>query len=90
MSGLVYTMSMKIPEGLQVPSNVKDSLDEALLVAEGLTGLASESLKKAGRAAFDKSFFAILVGVSVFFIVASLVISLVGDRSKLRSSDGKN
>lgn len=89
MSGLVYTLSMKIPEGLQVPSNVTDSLDEALLVAQGLTGQASESLKEAGRAAFDESFFAILVGVTVFFAVASLVIGLIGGRAKLRSSGDK-
>jgi len=34
MSGLVYTLSMKIPVGIKVPANVKDSLDEALLAAE--------------------------------------------------------
>lgn len=88
ISGLVYTLSMKIPEGLQVPSNVKDSLDEALLVAEGLTGPASESLKEASRVAFDESFITILVGVSAFFVITSVVIGLVG-RAKLRSSEGK-
>lgn len=87
MSGLVYTLAMKIPEGLQVPANVKDSLDEALLVAEGLSGQASEALEEAGRAAFDVSFFVILIGVSVFFVVTSLVIGLIGGRSKQKSSE---
>lgn len=56
ISGLVYTLAMNIPEGLQVPANVKDSLDEALLVADGLPVQASEALKAAGRLAFDQSF----------------------------------
>ncbi|MFB5269357.1 MFS transporter [Paenibacillus enshidis] len=86
MSGLVYTLTMKIPAGLQVPANVKDSLDEALMVAEGLPGQAAEALKAAGRAAFDESFFAILVGVTVFFAIASLVICWVGARSKQRKT----
>ncbi|RUT40332.1 MFS transporter [Paenibacillus anaericanus] len=86
ISGLVYTLAMKIPAGIQVPANVKDSLDEALLVAEGLPVQASEALKEAGRTAFDESFFAILVWVTVFFAVTSLVIGLVGARSKQRET----
>ncbi|MBT2770913.1 MFS transporter [Halomonas sp. ISL-60] len=86
MSGLVYTLTMKIPVGLEVPANVKDSLDEALLAAEGLTGQASEALKEAGRAAFDQSFLAILVGVAALFIIASVVIGLTGARSKQKGT----
>ncbi|MGQ3480165.1 MFS transporter [Paenibacillus sp. TY11] len=86
MSGLVYTLTMKIPVGLNVPANVKDSLDEALLVAEGLPAQASEMLKEAGRTAFDESFFAIIAGVTVFLVVASVVIGLVGALSKQKES----
>lgn len=60
MSALVYSLSMKIPSGLKVPAVVKDSLDEALLVAEGLPPQAAEALKEAGRTAFDHSFFMII------------------------------
>ncbi|MGG1637450.1 MFS transporter [Paenibacillus sp. NRS-1760] len=88
ISGLVYTLAMNIPEGLQVPANVKDSLDEALLVADGLPVQASEALKAAGRLAFDQSFFVILLGLSVFFAITSLVILWIGNRSK-QSSSGK-
>ncbi|MVO98243.1 MFS transporter [Paenibacillus lutrae] len=87
LSGLVFTLSMKIPEGLQVPANVKDSLDDTLLVAERLSGQASEALKEAGRTAFDESFFAILVGVALFFGIASLVIGMAGARSKHKRMD---
>lgn len=84
LSGLVYTLSMKIPAGLNVPVNVKDSLDEALLAAEGLNGTASEALKQAAKTAFDHSFSAVIAGVTVFLVVASLIILLIGARSKKR------
>lgn len=82
MSGLVYTLSMKIPVGIDVSANAKDSLDEALLAAEGLAGHASEALNEAGRTAFDQSFVAILAGVAALFMIASLIIGLTGARSK--------
>ncbi|KQY87968.1 MFS transporter [Paenibacillus sp. Root52] len=82
LSGLVYTLSMKIPTGLDVPSNVKDSLDEALIVAEGLPGSASETLKQAARFAFDQSFSAVIAAVTVLLVVSSIIIILIGARSK--------
>ncbi|UHA73301.1 MFS transporter [Paenibacillus sp. 481] len=86
MSTLVYTLSMKIPAGLQVPPIVSDSLDEALLVAEGLPIQAAETLKEVGRAAFEQSFLVIIAGVTAFLVVASLIIHLAGARSKKRES----
>jgi DHA2 family multidrug resistance protein-like MFS transporter len=65
-----------------VPAIVKDSLDEALLVAEGLPPQAAEALKEAGRTAFDHSFIIILAGVTVFLAAASLIVRLAGGRSK--------
>jgi DHA2 family multidrug resistance protein-like MFS transporter len=82
MSTLVYTLAMKVPSGLNVSANVKDSLDEALLVAEGLPAQAAEALKAAGRSAFDQSFFVIIAGVTVFLVLASLIVLWAGARSK--------
>ncbi|MGN7470775.1 MFS transporter [Brevibacillus sp. SAFN-007a] len=82
LSGLMYSLSMIIPEGLQVPANVKDSLDEALLVAEDLPVQASEALRAAGRAAFDESFSFVLVGLSVFFALAALAMEWMIARSR--------
>lgn len=84
LSGLVYSLSMIIPKGIQVPANVKDSLDEALIAAEGLPVQAAEALKEAGRSAFDTSFFYILIGLSVFFSLAALVMEWMGARARLR------
>ncbi|OXM13997.1 MFS transporter [Paenibacillus herberti] len=82
LAGFVYSLSMVIPEGLQVPANVKDSLDEAIMAADGLPAEASEALIAAGRTAFDDSFFVILMGIAIFFALASLSISLIGARAK--------
>lgn len=86
MSTLVYTLSMKIPSGLNVPANVKDSLDEALLAAENLPTQAAEALKAAGHSAFDHSFIVIITGVAAFLAAASLIVFLAGTLSKKRSA----
>ena len=86
MSALMYTLAMKVPLGLNVPAKVKDSLDEALLVAEDLPAQAAEALKDAGRSAFDQSFFVIIAGVAVFLVVASLTVHLAGARSKKKGA----
>ncbi|SDT05716.1 MFS transporter, DHA2 family, multidrug resistance protein [Paenibacillaceae bacterium GAS479] len=87
LSGLIYSLNMVIPQGLQVPANVKDSLDEALIAAEGLPTGASEALIVAGRTAFDDSFIVILMGLAIFFAVASLSIGLIGARSKQKMAE---
>ncbi|ASA20185.1 MFS transporter [Paenibacillus donghaensis] len=86
MSALVYSLAIKVPSGLNVPAVVRDSLDEALLVAESLPAPAAEALQEAGRAAFDQSFFVIIAGVTVFLLVASLVIGLAGGRSREKAA----
>ncbi|MCP1133736.1 MFS transporter [Paenibacillus polysaccharolyticus] len=87
LSGLVYTLTMKIPTGLTVPVNVKDSLDEALIVAEGLPGTDSETLKQAARFAFDQSFFAVIVALIVLLVVASLSMLWIGSRSMKKAEE---
>ncbi|MCM3749497.1 MFS transporter [Paenibacillus pasadenensis] len=86
LSGLIYSLSMAVPQGLNVPGNVKDSLDEALIAAEGLPAQASEALKEAGRSAFDTSVFFVLIGLSVFFALSALVVARVGARSKAKAA----
>ncbi|WP_240037287.1 MFS transporter [Paenibacillus amylolyticus] len=87
LSGLVYTLTMKIPTGLNVPVNVKDSLDEALIVAERLTVSASETLKQAARFAFDQSFSAVIVALIVLLLVASLSMLWIGSRSMKKAEE---
>ncbi|MNE91709.1 hypothetical protein D3C80_1893530 [compost metagenome] len=77
---------MKVPSDLQVPAMVKDSLDEALLVAESLPSQAAAALQAAGRFAFDHSFFMIITGLAVFLAAASLIVRLTGARSQKREA----
>ncbi|GGG04279.1 MFS transporter [Paenibacillus albidus] len=86
MSALGYSLAMKVPSDLQVPAMVKDSLDEALLVAESLPSQAAAALQAAGQFAFDHSFFMIITGVAVFLAAASLIVRLTGDRSQKREA----
>ncbi|MEC0124986.1 MFS transporter [Paenibacillus pabuli] len=90
MSTLVYTLAMKIPAGISVPANVKDSLDEALLAAESLPADSAESLKIAAFAAFDQSFFVVIAGVTLFLLVAALVMGLVALHLKRSKSKAAN
>ncbi|MCM3132970.1 hypothetical protein M3629_09240 [Paenibacillus polysaccharolyticus] len=78
---------MKIPTGLKVPVNVKDSLDEALIVAERLPGSASETLKQAARFAFDRSFSAVIVAIIVLLVVVSLSMLWIGSRSMKKAEE---
>jgi len=82
MSTLFYTLAMKIPVGISVPVNAKDSLDEALIAAESLPAASAESLKNAAFAAFDQSFFVVIAGVTVFLFIAALIMSWVAVRLK--------
>lgn len=82
MSTLFYTLAMKIPAGISVPANAKDSLDEALIAAESLPAASAESLKNAAFAAFDQSFFVVIAGVTVFLFIAALIMSWVAVRLK--------
>ncbi|MNW68227.1 hypothetical protein D3C74_469430 [compost metagenome] len=66
---------------------MKDSLDEALIVAEGLPGTASETLKQAARFAFDQSFFAVIVALIVLLVVASLSMLWIGSRSMKKAEE---
>ncbi|MFE6073799.1 MFS transporter [Paenibacillus sp. NPDC057886] len=88
MSTLVYTLAMRIPEGISVPANVKDSLDEALLASESLPTEYAESLKVAAIAAFDQSFFVVIAGLTLFLLAAALIMSWVALRLKHSKRNG--
>ncbi|PIH60678.1 MFS transporter [Paenibacillus sp. LK1] len=88
MSTLVYTLAMRIPEGMSVPVNVKDSLDEALIAAESLPTESAELLKSAAFAAFDHSFFVVIAGLTLFLLVAALLMSWVALRLKRSKRNG--
>jgi MFS transporter, DHA2 family, multidrug resistance protein len=74
-----YAMSLALPESAAaLPEVVRDSLDEALLVAESLDLESAAALRDAGRAAFTDALRAVLVGISALWLGTGAVI--VGSR----------
>ena len=72
----VYAASMIIPAGMQVPAMVSDSLDEALIAAEGMSTESAATLAALARAAFDQGFVAVLAASALLLLVAAVVVRL--------------
>ena len=72
----VYAASMVIPAGMQVPAMVSDSLDEALIAAEGMSTESAATLTALARGAFDQGFVAVLAASALLLLVAAVVVRL--------------
>lgn len=59
LMSFVYGMSLRLPSA-ELPARVRDSLDDALLVAEGLAPEVASRLVELARQAFDQAFVAVL------------------------------
>jgi DHA2 family multidrug resistance protein-like MFS transporter len=57
----VYTAFVVLPEGAGISAIARDSLDEALILAEKLSPDVAESLVALARTAFEKAFVAVVV-----------------------------
>ncbi|WP_137937370.1 MFS transporter [Chitinivorax sp. B] len=66
---LVYSLSFRLPPGLEAPTIVRDSLDEALLIATSLAPEQAAALSQFAKMAFDHAF------VAVTFVTSSLLIA---------------
>ncbi|RLP27601.1 MFS transporter [Mesorhizobium sp. YM1C-6-2] len=75
MSAL-YTYAMIVPEGMSVAPQARDSLDEALILANGLAADQSASLAALARAAFDQAFFGVIVAAIVLLLLVAAAIGL--------------
>jgi DHA2 family multidrug resistance protein-like MFS transporter len=65
----LYTRAFQIPESLShIPQVVRDSLDEAFIVAEGLPPDQADSLVSLGKSAFEQGFVGVMI-VSVIILV---------------------
>lgn len=73
-----YTRLTVIPAGLDVPANVRDSLDEALMAAESLDTGPATLLVELSRHAFNQSFVAVLSVTGVVLVVTALCVALFG------------
>lgn len=86
LSTFVYTASINLPEGLSVSPIVRDSLDEALLVAGNLSETDGTILIELAKSAFDKSFVVVLATATIILFVAAFMIRAATLRAKVQDN----
>lgn len=84
---IMYTVSFVVPESANLPAVVRDSLDEALLVAEGLGPQAAAELFRLASAAFEKAYAVVLSTAFVIVLATALAFRLSGHGDASSSFD---
>jgi DHA2 family multidrug resistance protein-like MFS transporter len=87
LASFVYTASLVLPEGLAVSPIVRDSIDEALIIAENLPAADGSALIKIAQSAFDKSFVVVLATATVILFAAAFMILAATLRTKVRGNE---
>ncbi|MGC7406042.1 MFS transporter [Pandoraea pneumonica] len=67
----VYARGMQVPQTAALPSVVRDSLDEAQLVAEQLPAALAASLTRLANTAFDQGFNAVIAAAAILLIATA-------------------
>ncbi len=70
----IYTAFMIVPEGSGFPETIRDSLDEALLLAETLPAEQAQHLREVGFVAFDQAFMWVIATASLLIFATALLI----------------
>ena len=70
----IYTAFMIVPEGSGFPETIRDSLDEALLLAETLPAEQAQHLREVGFMAFDQAFMWVIATASLLIFATALLI----------------
>jgi len=78
----VYATTLVLPQGLHDPALARDSLDQALLLAEHMSGDGAVKLVTQAKAAFDSAFVAVMVAGIVIFFLMTAVIAWITSRAK--------
>ncbi|MCW2291296.1 DHA2 family multidrug resistance protein-like MFS transporter [Pseudomonas sp. BIGb0408] len=73
---VIYTIVLVVPAELSVPAQARDSLDEALLIAERLPPEAAAALTSLARSAFDTAFVAVLAVATVLLLLAAVFVKV--------------
>lgn len=77
---IFYTASLALPEGANIPANVRDSLDEALLAAQSLPSAEAQTLVAMASTAFENAYTAVITATAALLSVATLVVYIVQRR----------
>jgi DHA2 family multidrug resistance protein-like MFS transporter len=72
----VYAHTLDVPAGLPAAGAgaARDSLDEALVVAEGLSSDAGAALARLARDAFDAGYAAVIATATVLLLATALLV----------------
>jgi DHA2 family multidrug resistance protein-like MFS transporter len=77
-----YTNALVLPKGTLAPTLVKDSLDQAMLVAEHMSGGSAMKLITQAKAAFDIAFVSVLFAGTAIMLLMATVIAKIISRTK--------
>jgi MFS transporter, DHA2 family, multidrug resistance protein len=77
-----YTKALVLPQGLPAPALAKDSLDQALLLAEHLPGDAMVKLVTQAKTAFDIAFVTVLVAGTAILLLMAAAIARISSRAR--------
>ncbi|TAJ89845.1 MFS transporter [Reyranella sp.] len=72
----VYSLSLVLPESMAVSEMAYDSLDEALIIAEKMTGEAAALLRHQTHQAFDRAFIVVSVIASALLLLTGIAVWL--------------
>ncbi|BET95208.1 MFS transporter [Xenorhabdus taiwanensis] len=78
----VYSASFTFPSDMSIPELARNSIDEALIVAEGLKGEAALSLIQAAKQAFNHSFLSVLIAAGTLLLLTSVLIAVFGKEKR--------
>jgi DHA2 family multidrug resistance protein-like MFS transporter len=81
---VAYMAALEVPPGLDLPSIVRDSLDEAMRVASTLPDAEESAVMEAARGAFPAAFRAVLAGVAMLWLATGALIVANARAPKLR------
>lgn len=70
----IYTSKLTLPESLSVADKAYDSLDEALIVAEGLPQDSANLLVNQASMAFDSAFMSVMIATIIVLVVSIVVL----------------
>lgn len=71
---LAYASALNLPVDMHLPSIVWDSLDEALIVSQGLAPAAAQVVTDAAKASFDVAFAAVIASATLLLFLTAAVV----------------
>jgi DHA2 family multidrug resistance protein-like MFS transporter len=77
-----YTKALVLPQGLPAPALARDSLDQALLLAEHLSGDAMVKLVTQAKTAFDVACVTVLVAGTAILLLMAAAIARITSRAR--------